>query len=94
MNSLAEVAGLAAMYQDMVQNPAWIHFHGRMEGLRKRMELGLRRGDRSPLGIDLSDTYRVTMTLLENLMAYPDMVQSRLEMLERQAGVTRGPHKI
>jgi hypothetical protein len=74
----------------MVQNPAWVHFHGRMESLRRRMELGLRRGDKSPLGQDLSDTYRVVLTILENLISYPDLVQSRLEMLERQTGITQG----
>ncbi len=81
---------MASQYAALVQTPAWQHFHGKMEGLHKRILGGLRRGDKSPLGEDLSDTYRVVLTLLENLMAYPDLIQTRLEMLERQSGITRG----
>ena len=66
-----ELLSVIAGYEDLKQNPAWLHFSSRLFQLKDTFEGAILRGERSPDGRDLTQEMRSAYGLLLQILAIP-----------------------
>jgi len=74
-------------YEELSQNPAWLHYMGLLEDLRESAIAGLKSGLTDKQGNDLTPFLRLLLPMLDTLQTYPEYIKERQRRLEMEEGL-------
>jgi len=73
----SEMLAVAAGYEDLKGNPAWLHLSSRLFKLKDTFEHAILKGEKSPDGRDLTMEMRSAYGLLMQILAIPSEAVQR-----------------
>ena len=85
-----ELASVLAGYEDLKNNPAWMHFTSRLFRLKDTFERAILTGERSPDGRDLTPEMRSAYGLLLQILSIPADAAVRHQRFEEEVMLYRG----
>lgn len=67
----AELLAVAAAYEDLKDNPAWLHLSSRLFRLKDTFERAILQGERAPDGRDITPELRSAYGVIMQIIAIP-----------------------